>query len=209
MMMIWRYIKFPINLACLGIILNGCVQSDYTKLVKSELAKGIRKDSILLGINLGDSRNEFYGKCTDLNADQLITQGPSGSVLYNFTDSLVHTESTPIRMLFNPAFDEYEKLFEMHLELSYQGWSSWNPKFQSDSLKVKMMQLLMVWYKGNKFVTANVNDSTEVPVKLDGNRRLLVYVKDRQSILIKVQDILHPRYKHSTSQSVRKKDSEN
>jgi hypothetical protein len=175
---------------------SSCVQSDYTKLVKAELAKGIRKDSILLGINLGDRRLEFFGKCFDLNEEHLATQGPHSSVQYLFEDSLVHKEPTQIRLLFNPSFDPDGRIMEMHLEFSYTGWSPGNTQFQSDDLKLKVMELLMLWYKGNDFVVAKY-DNTEVPVKLDANRRILVTVKDEQTVLVRVQDILHPQFKHS------------
>jgi hypothetical protein len=204
----WRFIKYTISLAIFGLALSGCVQSDYTKLVKSELVKGIRKDSILLGINFGDTKDDFYGRCFDLNKKQLVTQGPNGvSVQYLFTDSLVHDQPTPIRLLFKPGYDEKKVISDMDVELSYQAWAPWNVHLQSDSLKIKMMKLFMLWYKGNEFITVNLNDSTNMPVKLDGNRRVLIYVKDTQSITVKIQDILHPKFKHSGTSSEIKEDS--
>lgn len=200
MTMSWRFIKYVTSLILSGLIINGCIQSDYTKLVKSELAKGIRNDSILLGISFGDTRNEFFGKCFDLNKMQLVTQGPANSsVQYIFTDSSVHKEPTQIRLLFYPSFDQKEKITNMDLEFSYTGWAPWNTKLQSDSLKVKVMELLKKWYGGNEFVTANTGD-TQLPVKLDANRRILIFIKDQQSVTVKIQDILHPKYMHSISQ---------
>ena len=105
MTVIWRSIKYSISLILLGTIFNGCFQSDYTKVVKSELAKGVRRDSILLGMHFGDTRNEFNGKCFDLNKTHIVSQGEGFSVQYLFTDSLVHQEPTPIKLLFL-AFSE-------------------------------------------------------------------------------------------------------
>jgi hypothetical protein len=174
-----------------------CVQSDYTKLVKQELASGIRKDSLLFGIRFGDTRNDFFGKCFDLNKQRLVTQGPnSSSVQYMFSDSLYHKRPTEIRMLFYPSFDSKDVINEMIMEFNYSGWAPWNRPLQSDSLKVKTMELLMKWYGGNNFITANV-DKSSFPVKLDGNRRILVEIKDVQSVVVKVQDILHPQFMHS------------
>lgn len=200
MMMISRFIKSPTSLLLFGVIVFfGCRQSDYTKLVKSELAKGVREDSILLGINFGDARNEFYGKCFDLNKKQLVSQGPNNtSVQYIFTDSLVHQEPIQIRLLFYPDFDDRDVISNMDMEFSYSGWAPWNKGLQSDSLKLKVIDLLMKWYGGNEFVIAHP-DNNDVPVKLDGNRRILLYVKDTQSVLVRVQDILHPKFQHSIS----------
>ncbi|MGC1240569.1 MAG: hypothetical protein WA874_03230 [Chryseosolibacter sp.] len=165
--------------------------------MKSELSKGARKDSLLFGIKFGDTRNDFYGKCFDLNKKHLVTQGPANtSVQYLFSDSLVHDKPTQIRLLFFPEYDEKDLIAEMNMELSYPGWAPWNKSLQSDSLKVKTLELLMNWYQGNEFVTADVNNAP-MSVKLDGNRRVLVYIKDAQSVGVKVQDILHPKFKHS------------
>ncbi|MEX1238606.1 MAG: hypothetical protein WEB30_02785 [Cyclobacteriaceae bacterium] len=100
-------------------------------------------------------------------------------------------------MLFYPSFDKDDVISQMTFEFSYTGWAPWNKAAHADSLKEKTMQLLMLWYKGNEFVTAEVN-STRIPVKVDGNRRLLVYLKDAQSVVVRAQDILHPDFKHST-----------
>lgn len=197
MKMIWRYIKYPISVFIVATILSGCFQSEYTKLVKSELAKGVRQDSILFGIKLGNTRDDFFGKCFDLNKQKLVTQGPRGlCVEYIFSDSIHHPKSTQIKLLFCPSFDQNNVMSNMDLEFSYTGWAPWNKQLQADSLKGKVMALMMDWYKGNEFVTANVENS-EVPVKLDGNRRLMVFVKDAQSVVVRVQDILHPKFKHS------------
>jgi len=167
-------------------------------MVKSELAKGIRKDSVLLGINFGDSRSEFYDKCIYLNKQKLVSNGMNGSVLYVFEDSLVHAKPTEIKLLFYPAFDKEDKITDIDILYSYTGWAPWNEKFQADSLKVKLMELFVKQYKGNEFVTATI-DEKEVPVKVDGNRRILIYVKDTQSVQVKIQDIMHPKFMHSIS----------
>lgn len=196
--MTWRCIRYPISIFLLSAVLAGCFQSDYTKLVRSELAKGIRQDSLLFGIKFGDTRNDFFGKCFDLNKQRLVTQGPANSsVQFLFTDSLFHDQPTDLRLLFFPNYDKDQVIAEMNMEFSYLAWAPWNKTYQSDSLEIKTKKLLMHWYQGNEFVTANVNN-TEIPVKVDANRRILVYIKDAQSVGVKIQDILHPQFKHST-----------
>jgi hypothetical protein len=199
-----RYVKWSISFLFLATLITSCIQSDYTKLVKSELEKGIRKDSLLLGINLGDSRDDFYGKCFDLNHDSLVTQGPSGAtVQYLFKDELVHDTLTNMRLLFIPVFDDQDKIIEMNLEFSYPAWAPWNENYHSDKLKSRVLELLMMWYKGNEFVTATIN-KTDIPVKVDGNRRMLVYIKDAQNVVVKIQDIMHPKFEHSITADEKK-----
>lgn len=196
--MTWKFIKYQTSLFILAVLVSGCLQSDYTKLVKSELAKGIREDSLLLGIRLGNTREEFYGKCFDLNKKHLASQGEGLSIQYLFTDSLFHKKPNLIRLLFVPSFDDKESLTNMDLKFSYPGWSPWHRHLQSDSLETKIVKLLMHWYGGNEFLSVKI-DSTQVPVKLDGNRRILVYIHDAQNVVVRVQDILHPKFQHSIS----------
>lgn len=200
-MICWKFLKYLTNLFVVTsvVFLYGCFQSDYTKLVKSELEKGIRSDSLLLGIKLGDTRNVFFGKCFDLNKQQLIAQGPDNTtVQYIFMDSLAHNEPTEIRLLFYPIFDEKEVIIGMDMEFSYTSWAPWNENFQADVLETKLMDLLKMWYSGNDFIKAKVRDK-ELLVKVDANRRILLSRKDAQSVIVTIHDILHPRFMHSIS----------
>jgi hypothetical protein len=190
-----RFIKYSGSLLIVAIF-TGCFQSDYTRAVKSELAKGIRVDSILFGIKLSDTRDRFYGKCFDLNKAHLVTQGPSGNtVQYIFMDSLLHDSPTELRLLFYPTFDKENKISEMKMEFSYTAWAPWNESFHAKNLIPIVKELMLKWYKGNPFVDAKINGNL-VPVKVDGNRRILVTEKDVQSVSVSVQDILHPMFKH-------------
>lgn len=191
--------ELKISLFLLVQLLVSCFQSDYTKLVKSELAKGVREDSILLGIQFGDTREMFFKKCMELNKRKLATQGSSGlRVQYLFTDSTIHKVPTEIKLLFSPDFDDKNIISEMNLEFSYTGWAPWNRHLQADSLEPKVLKILDFWYKGNDFIIADIGDS-KIPVKLDANRRLMLKKLDEQTVLVKVQDILHPRFRHSIS----------
>lgn len=203
MMMTWKYLKYPISLGFFVVFATGCFQSDYTKLVKSELAKGVRQDSLILGIKFGDTRLEFQGKCFDLNQQQLVTAGTNGFVQYQFVDSLVHQQPTQIKLQFSPTFDQNEIIDELNLEFGYVSWAPWNRKYQSDSLLVKTKKIIMGWYGGNDFINVLV-DKRDTPVKLDCNRRILISIKDEQTVAVKIQDILHPRFRHSTSSADKK-----
>ena len=103
MVIMWKSIKYLISSVCVAVIVTSCLQSEYTRLVNAELQKGTRQDSLLFGIRFGDTRQDFYGKCFDLNKQRLVTQGPgNASVQYLFTDSLVHNRPTQLRLLFFP-----------------------------------------------------------------------------------------------------------
>jgi hypothetical protein len=189
-------LKYCISGLLVSVILSGCFQSEYTRLVKSELAKGVRNDSLLFGIRFGDTRNEFYGKCFDLNRQQLVTAGAGNNVAFIFSDSLFHKKPTNLSLLFYPSFDQNERISNMKMQFSYRAWAPWNRDLQSDSLIGKTEKILMNWYGGNSFIMAEVGDQ-RVSVKLDGNRRILLYIFDMQNVSVEVQDILNPVFKHS------------
>lgn len=205
-MMNLKYIKLSVSVAMVALVFAAC-QSDYTKMVKEELAKGIRKDSILLGINLGDTRQDFYGRCFDLNKQELVMESPgNNAVQYVFTDSVVHSSPKEIRLFFFPNFDDDQKIAEMEMDFSYTGSAMYDKSLQADSLKDRVQDLLMAWYKGNKFVIANVKDES-LPVKVDGNRRIIVQKKDERSVLVRVQDLLHPAFQHSITREKQSADN--
>jgi hypothetical protein len=193
-MTILKYIKYSISVLAIAAVFTAC-ESDYTKMVKSELKKGVRKDSVLLGIKFGSTKQEFYGRCFDLNKAMLVTQGPGGLVQYFFMDSIYSATPTKMRLLFYPTFDQNDSIAEVNMEISYAAWAPWIRNMQSDSLQGKTLKILKNWYGGNDFVTAHLTDK-DIPVKVDGNRRVIVDIKDAQTVNIRVQDILHPMFRH-------------
>jgi hypothetical protein len=148
---------------------------------------------VILGIHLGDSNDEFRNKCMALNQLQLLTQGPRGSVLYQLKDTTAQQNSSDMRLLIFPSFDDNGVISNIDIDFSYSAWAPWNVAYQSDSLEVKLRKLLMIWYDGNDFVYAEMGEK-KVPVKVDGNRRVILKVKDAQTVTVMVQDMLHPKF---------------
>ena len=62
---------------------SGLGSGEYDRLVKKELAKGTRSDSLFMGIYLGMPSQAFYAHCWDLNKKRVFTNGRHHtSVLY-------------------------------------------------------------------------------------------------------------------------------
>lgn len=193
-----NYMKLVFRLSFLIILLSGC-DSEYTKLVKRELKRNEVKDSILFDLHFGNTRSEFYRKCLQLNRQKLVNQGPSNSsVEYIFNDSIFHDEPTSIRLLFFPIFDSENTLIGMNYEFSYMGWAPWNEQMQASVLKPKVVELLNLWYGGNEFIELSLNEVNSF-VKVDANRRIILYEKDPQSVVAKIHNLTHERFKHSIS----------
>jgi hypothetical protein len=176
------------------LVLVGC-QSDYTRTVKEELAKGVRQDSLLLGVKFGDDREDFYGRCYDLNRAKIIDQGVGFSAKYIINDSMTQTPPRDIALLFYPKFDSSNIINGLDMEFRYPGWNSGIRNTQSDSLMTHVQKILLKWYKGNDFVIAKI-DGKDTPVKVDGNRRMMMKIEDEQRVLVHIRDLLHPMYRH-------------
>ena len=189
-----KYIKCASLVLVFAAGLMSC-DSDYTKLVKSELAKGVRQDSLLLGINFGTTREDYYGICFDLNRQKLVTQGIGFSVQYNIKDSTTQQPPRDITMYFYPTFDTLSVINGMDMEFVYPGWGPAIRELQSDSLRSHVMELLHDWYKGNDFMIVKI-DEKDTPVKIDANRRIMVLLEDEQRVLVHIQDLLSEAYRH-------------
>ncbi len=191
-----RFLKLPVSLLVLIILVSGCFESEYTRLVKAEMKKGVRYDSLLMGLKFGDTRNHFQGICFDLNKARKISAGVSGTIQYMIKDSTTHLGHPDIRLLFVPGFDKQDKIVNMDLKFTYIGWAPWNKSLQADSLAEVVQKIIMKWYGGNEFITAKLNGE-KIPVKIDGNRRMSLFIQEPSDVIVKQHDIFHSRYKHS------------
>jgi len=151
-------------------IISGCSSGTrYERRLKNELAKGIRCDSLFMGLYLGMPEKDFYVRCWRLNSRGLIRQGESNTtVFYELKDQLKY----PAAVDFYPRFSD-GKIFEMPVRFKYSGWAPWNKKLSSDNLQVDVVK----WYEkvyGKGFIEVKHPLHGSAFVKLDGNRRITV-----------------------------------
>ena len=145
--------------------------NNYNQLVKTELAKKTRTDSLFFGIYLGMTSKAFYSHCWDLNKQGIFTNGSNNtSVLYK----LKHELKAVASMNFYPDFYE-DKIFSMWATIQYDAWAPWNKSLQADSLLPDVLQLYKKWYPtGNDFISISDKDRGTIYVKVDGNRRITI-----------------------------------
>lgn len=130
-----------------SVIICGCTDNSgygkYEKLVKKELARNVREDSLFLGMKFGMTSKEFYAHCWELNKKGLLTDGNNNTaVLYKLDKELSH----PASMNFYPDFHE-NKIYRMKTDFSYNAWAPWNKQLFADSLQLDVVKLYkkMVW----------------------------------------------------------------
>lgn len=186
--------KISIGTLLMGIILFSSCQSEYTKLVKKELSKNIHHDSLVYGLEFGQTRKDFYEICWNLNKKGIVTHGDNNNYVKAMlrplpTDTLNKIRS--IKMMFYARFNPKDKIIGMDMKFSYSAWAPWNRDFQSDKLLPVVQDTLIKWYGGNPFIYTK--DS--VIVKVDGNRQIQIKQESDQYVKVLIEN-LNYKYNH-------------
>ncbi len=134
-------------------------------------------DSLFLGISLGMGSKEFYDHCWEYNKQKIFTHGPTNQ---NVEYKLVNDINSPVSMRFYPTFYK-DKIFEMPVTFTYETWAPWNRQYKSDTLLVNMLTLFKKWY-GPDFKELNHHTMGKVYYKMDGKRRINLFIKDDQFV---------------------------
>lgn len=188
-----RVIKY-ISVLIFCVILISCNKSEYTQLVESELSKNITKDSLFLGMKLGQTKEDFFNQCWKLNAQDLVSQGPNNEfVSYNLPLKKGDSLTKSIRMLFYGIFDDKKIMTGMKMQFSYNSWSLWNKSYQPKKLMPVVKDTLKKWFPGNDFIKVNIKkNQKELFVKVDGNRRIIIKpIDDKKELKVRIDDLRH------------------
>jgi hypothetical protein len=166
---------------------NGLAGDEYTRLVKKELAKGKRVDSLFLGISFGMTSKAFFAYCWELNKKGIITDGVNNTmVLYKMDSGLKY----PASMNFYPDFHE-NKIYHMRVIFQYNAWAPWNKAQYADSLLPDILRLYKKWYPGsNEFIKITDKVKGTIYVKVDDNRRITVGKYDDAQVHVDYTDLL-------------------
>ena len=141
-------------------------------------------DSLFLGISLGMGKKEFYDHCWEYNRRKIFTHGPTNqNVEYRLATEL----NSPVTMRFYPTF-ENDKIYEMPVTFTYDSWAPWAPQFKADKLFVQMLPLFKKWY-GEDFKELNHPTQGKVYYKMDGKRRINLFLKDDQYVMAVFTDL--------------------
>lgn len=158
----------------------------YYKLVEEELSKGVRHDSLFMGIKLGMTSKEFYTHCWKMNKKGIFFEGLSNTtVLYRFKNELKH----PATMNFYPDFQQ-NKINRMRVNVNYDAFAPWNKNLYADSLQLDLLNLFKKWYPGTNFMKIMDKDRGTIFVQVQGNRRIIIGKYDEQNIKVDYTDLL-------------------
>lgn len=166
--------KWMLLAAMAVLIAGGCSPGKtYERRLKRELASGVRYDSLFMGISFGMTSKEFYEHCWGMNKDSIVRQGSANmSVQYDINKELDY----PATMNFYPNFAE-DRIVEMPVRFIYNGWAPWTKELSASNLALDVKR----WYEdiyGKGFITVSHPFNGEAYTKIDGNRRITIYVEN-------------------------------
>jgi hypothetical protein len=169
-------------------------KSEYQEYIEEGLASGEVRDSLMLGMRMGQTKKEFYSICWELNKQQIISQG-TGSNARIEVDMDTSGGNYKKELLFYGIFDEQEIMRGMRMTYSYIAWAPWNRDKQADSLLLDLEKQYLQAYPGNDFIEIEVKQlDRPALVKIDDNRQILMYPKNDKDVAVKIEDL---RYKYN------------
>ncbi len=189
--------KWMVLAGIAALIVGGCTPGKtYERRLKRELASGIRYDSLFMGITFGMTQKEFYDHCWDMNKDSIVKQGSANmSVQYDLNEELEY----PATMNFYPRFDS-GKIVEMPVRLIYNAWAPGTKELSPSNLAKDVR----AWYEdiyGTGFITVTHPMNGEAYIKIDGNRRITIYVENDLYVWAIFTDMLAGIEKDSLSEN--------
>jgi len=168
------------------VLLSCKKKSLYHQTVKKELATGIKQDSLFLGFYFGMESQDFYNKCWELNKAGLAREGAQNTTVYQEITDLDYKAGFE----FYPLFKN-DKIQSMIGYIHYIGWSPWSKHLWPDKLIEDVKDLFEEWY-GPGFFSIKSPGRGKAYVKIDGNRRIVLYHNKDQRIEFLFSDLSDP-----------------
>ncbi len=159
------------------LVLSCRHKRSYNEVVKEEMKKNVRKDSIIYGIHLGMTYEDFYYYCWARNADGLFKPNTSGNAV---TCEFKNKFSYPTVFEFFPSSDINNKLMpisKFKAIIRYKAYSHYNKDMSMENLLMETIDFFEKGYGGNKFFTIPNDEDIWVKykyIKIDGNRKILL-----------------------------------
>lgn len=197
---IGTYLSAILLLFLFGSLLSTGCKSEYEQAVEKGLASGERHDSIFFGLQLGMTADSFYKHCWELNKTQKFKQGQFNTSVEYSMDEFKY----PAVMNFYPTFNEEGVVAEMPVMFNYKGWAPWNKKLWADSLVLQVKGLMEKWY-GPGFIEMKHPEKGTRYVKVDGNRRIILWAVDDQYVKALFSDLT--RIKKESEKETQKRSS--
>lgn len=165
-------------------------ESEYSSLVKSEMASGEIHEELMFGMQIGQTKKDFFDTCWQLNKEKKISQGSGNKYAKYFTniDSTAEIKQE-VEILFYGIFDSLEVMQGMDIKASYVAWAPWNTKYHAPALMGAMQTYYEKELGGNPFIEIDIIKGKKAYAKVDGNRQLLMYTLTDKDIRVRWEDL--------------------
>jgi len=174
------------------VAVNLSCTSEYDSLVKNELGKNQKVDSLFFNLRLGETKDIYHTKCWDLNNSQIVVQGRSYFFMKKvFSDPKKKDKSNDFALEFKGKFNADKKLNLLDVKFYHLLWAPWNETYQAPKLLPRILDSLELWFPGNSFLEIET-DNNSIPkmhVKIDGDRRIRVILENSQDVAVKIDDL--------------------
>jgi hypothetical protein len=169
-----KRINWMILFVMMGVLISGCSpRAKYNRMLKRELASGVKCDSLFMGLYFGMPEKDFYLHCWALNKKGLIRQGENNTTVhYEMKKELKY----PASMDFYPKFKE-GKISEMPVMFKYTGWAPWNKELTSKKLQADIVRYFEKTY-GERFFEVKDPKRGSAFISIKGNRRISVFIQN-------------------------------
>ncbi len=176
--------------------LLGC-KSEYAKAVEAGMASGLERDSLIFGMKMGMTKDDFFRICWDLNKKRLISEGPGNNYAkYTEPDSILLDITKKKELLFYGIFDEDKVMRGMDMIYNYYAWAPWNKELFSKELTKDLISFYESHYPGNAFMEIDLGiKDYKAFAKIDGKTQITIYPKNEKDVVVKIEDLLY-KYKY-------------
>jgi len=185
--MMWNSSRNYLVIGILAVSIFACNKEyQLKKVIREELSRGIKHDSLFLGLKFGITIQEFYDHCWELNRQGLVREGPRNmSVEYIFKDSL----DQPVAFNFYADRNGEGPIRQYNTSFYYYAWAL-NRHLYSDRLMEMLPAILMDWYGGNEPISV-IKEGKEYLYKVDGNRMIEMFIYDQSTVAVTYYDLSH------------------
>ncbi|WP_373494675.1 hypothetical protein [Aquiflexum sp.] len=177
-----RLLYFLVSL----ILAMSCQQkTEYDKVKERELASGKVVEELFLDLKFGMAKKDFFTTCWEWNKKGVLTNG-SHVLQVRYEPEM--PSGKEVEMFFYPEF-ENNKLYFMPIEFRYPGWSPTSPETTNDKLLKDVVGLMEGWFGNGFFEVKDKSGQVSVWVKIDGNRLIRIFIKDRTNVRAEMLDL--------------------
>lgn len=142
-------------------------------MVKEELKRGVRYDTLFNGLHFNMTSTRFYEHCFEMNKRGVFYQhGGSEEIIIKYNTEFKY----PVEFVFYPKFED-EQITELRGYFYYTQGNGFNKEYYAPRLQMELVGVIEGWYGERPFLKLPDPDqySGDAYAKVDGNRQIMLW----------------------------------